>query len=422
MFTLKQTAIAWAAIALATASAAAGDDVSELLSGAKRTRSVQYSSTGRRISVWRNVSSQEPGSSDQENPFDAPDYADSSEGRPNEPLQQSSPTQDFCNTCGDCTCDGCGTCDACCGCSFCPRSYIFGEYLYLQPVGADMAHAIQQNGVGGPGTTPDGRVGVLNPQFAPAYRVGFGKAIGGCATIGAAYTNFHSHTTDTLSAPNDPFTEVGGTVSSLVLHPNSVNAGSTSSLVDATYDIDFQLADIEYRRLVAANCTGAGYFTAGARYAKLQQQFSQIGNFSPPTGTIETTTNIIFEGAGFRTGLDGERRIGGSRFSAYGKGFLSLMFGEFKSDYRQLNTTTTIVQAASNWQDNRVVPILEYEVGFHWTSFSGRWQATAGYYSAFWFNTISTGDFVRAVQTSDFLNLGQTIAFNGLVTRLEFRF
>ena len=98
------------------------------------------------------------------------------------------------------------------------------------------------------------------------------------------------------------------------------------------------------------------------------------------------------------------------------------MFGEFKSDYRQLNTTTTIVQAASNWQDNRVVPILEYEVGFHWTSFSGRWQATAGYYSAFWFNTISTGDFVRAVQTSDFLNLGQTIAFNGLVTRLEFRF
>jgi hypothetical protein len=98
------------------------------------------------------------------------------------------------------------------------------------------------------------------------------------------------------------------------------------------------------------------------------------------------------------------------------------MFGDFKSNYQQLNTTTTIVQATSNWQDNRVVPILEYEVGFHWTSFSGRWQASAGYYSAFWFNTVSTGDFVRAVQTSDFLNLGQTIAFNGLVTRLEYRF
>jgi hypothetical protein len=68
------------------------------------------------------------------------------------------------------------------------------------------------------------------------------------------------------------------------------------------------------------------------------------------------------------------------------------------------------------------VPILDYEVGLRWTSCNGHWQVGTGYYTAFWFNTVTTGNFVRAVQFNDFTNVDKTIAFTGLTTRVEFRF
>lgn len=331
---------------------------------------------------------------------------------------------------GDCASggceDGCETgCEDGCGMPCCEtpfwthRTYLFGEYLYLLPTDVDMAHAIQQNGVGGPGTVPAGAVGVLQPGFTSAYRAGFGVAIGCNATIAASYSNFHTHTTDTLAAP---LGIVGGTVASLVFHPESLNAGSTSSLVDASYGLHYQLADIEFRRLLSGSCKHAVNYSVGVRYGKLQQGFLQIGNFAPPTGTIQTTSDIDFEGVGLRAGLDGEHRLGYSGFAGYGKLSMNVLFGEFRSSFLQLDTTTTDVQANSTWNDRRVVPLLDYEVGISWTSRNGHWRASTGYYTAFWFNTITTGQFVQAVQTADFVDLGETMVFNGLVSRVEFRF
>jgi hypothetical protein len=289
--------------------------------------------------------------------------------------------------------------------------------LYLLPTDADMAHAFQQNGVGGPGTVPDGRVGVVQPDFTPAFRAGFGVALGCNASLGASYSRFDSHATDELEAPAG----VGGNVASLVLHPGSLNAGSTSSLVNAALDIDYQTADVEYRRLLSTNFKHAVNYGVGVRYGKLQQEFFQIGDFSPPTGTIETTTDITFEGVGLRAGLDGEHRLGCTGFAGYGKLFMNVLFGEFQSNYTQFNITTDSVQALSNWDDRRVLPVLEYEVGLSWTSRSGHWRTTSGYYTAFWYNTVTTGQFVQAVQNADFVDVGETIAFNGIVTRIEFR-
>jgi Legionella pneumophila major outer membrane protein precursor len=315
-------------------------------------------------------------------------------------------------------CEECSRCDCCCTPFWTHRSYIFGEFLYLQPMGADIAYAIQQNGVGGAGTVPAGRVGVVDQPFTPAYRVGFGKALNDCASIGASYANYHSHGDDVLFAPEG----LGGTVASLVLHPNSTNAGSTSSVIEADEDIDFQLVDLEYRRIWHVGPMGAVNYVVGVRYGKLQQDFQQFGNFAPPVGAILTTTSIDFESAGLRTGLDVERQFGASRFSAYGKGFISLLFGKFNTNYTQLDTTTTIVQAQSNWRDGRVVPVLEYEVGVNWTSFGGHWRFSTGYYTAFWFNSITTGQYIQAVQNADFVGLSETISFDGLVARAEFRF
>jgi hypothetical protein len=176
------------------------------------------------------------------------------------------------------------------------------------------------------------------------------------------------------------------------------------------------------RRLFSGGCRHALNYVVGARYGKLQQNFRQIGNFSPPTGTIRTSTDIEFEGVGLRAGLEGEHRIGYSGFAGYGKLAMNVLFGEFHSNYLQFNQTTDETQANSNWDDRRAVPLLEYEVGVSWTSRRGHWRTTAGYYTAFWFNTITTGEFVQAVQNADFVDVGETIAFNGFVSRVEFRF
>ena len=101
---------------------------------------------------------------------------------------------------------------------------------------------------------------------------------------------------------------------------------------------------------------------------------------------------------------------------------MSVLFGKFNTDYTQQNTTTTVIEATSNWANQRVVPILDYEVGLSWISRSGRWRLSSGYYTAFWFNAITTPEYVQAVQNADFVHLGDTIAFTGLTSKVEFRY
>ncbi len=329
-----------------------------------------------------------------------------------------------CDSCGQQGCTGCGgrSCGSAGGCGggcmglctpwWAHRTSLFAQYLYLGPSGADVAYAQQQIG-----NTPFGRVGTVDQNFTSAYRAGFGVALGQCASVQAAYTNFHSHNVDSLSAPNLQ----GGNVRSLLLAPNTPNSSSTSSFLQAGNDIDFQTADVDYRHVLTASDRFVLNYSLGGRYGKLEQSFTQVGDFTSPSARVETATNITFEGGGARLGLDFMQRLGNTRFGVYGNGFLSVLFGKFNSQFGQFDLTNTTVQAATTWDDKRVVPVLEYELGINFTTFGG-WRSSVGYYSAFWFNTVSTSQFVQAVQSANFVNLGETITFNGLVTRLEYRF
>lgn len=329
------------------------------------------------------------------------------------------------SSCGSCGGNSCTSCENCCNpCKCCctnmwdHRTGAFGEFMYLRPFGANVSYGIQQNGVGGLGTAPAGDVGVISPQFDAGYRVGAEWAC--CCTSGirATYTNYQTETNDTLLQAGG----IGGTAASLLLHPGTISAASTFSELDAFQDIKFQLVDIDYSTLINECCSHAVNFNIGVRYAHLGEDFAQIGVFSGAEGEEDVFTRIRFDGVGLRTGLDGQWKIGDSRFAAYGWGFINVMFGEFASRYQQFNATTTTVEAASNWSDDRCVPILDYEVGLRWTSCNGHWQIGTGYYTAFWFNTVTTGDFVRAVQSNDFTHVDKTIAFTGFTTRVEFRF
>ncbi len=318
--------------------------------------------------------------------------------------------------CESCPCDDC--CCDCCTSLFEHQPGLFADYLYLRTFGVDMAHGTQQNGVGGQGTVPFGDVGTVQPQFESAFRVGYHRPCGCRAGITVAYTQYESNATGQLDAAQG----IGGTAASLVLVPGTVTAGTTFSQLFADYSIDFKLADVDYTVLLIDSKRVGINFDLGVRYANLQQDFSQLALFAQPLGDRHTTTDINFDGVGLRSGFEGAWQLRDSRFSAYGKGFINVLFGEFSSRYSQLNVTTTDLEATSHWVDARVVPILEYEVGLDWTSCNGCWRLGAGYYTAFWFNTVATPKYIQAVQANSFTNVSETITFTGLVAHVEYRF
>jgi hypothetical protein len=327
-----------------------------------------------------------------------------------------------CSPYGSCDCTTDCNCADCCGpsCSWGHCTSFWGEGLYLHATGADMVHAQQQNGIGGAGTVPYGKIGAVDPNYEPGFRIGGVLGLSDTSSFGASYMFYESSAVDTIVPPDVP--GGGGAVGSLVHHPGAAITASVGP-VNAQYDIDFQLAEFECRRLIFGDSCGYLNYSVGARFAHLEQEFSQTGIFSAGTfGTINTATEIDFDGGGAMFGLDGERRIGRRGLSLYGNVGVSPMVGQFSSDYLLFNDTTDTVLALAQWKDDRFVTLLDFELGLAWTSCNQKWRVSGGYLAQFWFNTLTTPEFVDAVQANEYADRGDTLSFDGATARIERRF
>lgn len=299
------------------------------------------------------------------------------------------------------------------------RSSVFGDFLYLHVTDADVAHAQQQNGIGGAGTVPFGRIGTVDPDHEPGFRVGFNKALSNCSSLAASYSYYESQAIDLLVPPVIP--GGGGAVGSLVHHPGAAITASVGP-VNSTYDIDFQLAEIEYRSLWRSGSRYAINWSLGARYGHLEQDFSQTGIFGGgSTGTIDTFTNVDFDGGGLKFGLDGERRIGCGGFSLFGRLAVSPMSGTIQADYTMNNSTTDVLLAQAVWKDDRMITLLDYEAGISWTGPCRKWRISTGYMASYWFNAVTTAEFINTVQANSYDSVDDTIVFEGLTARVERR-
>jgi hypothetical protein len=297
------------------------------------------------------------------------------------------------------------------------RTSIFAEYLYLHPRGIDLAHATQQDGTGGAGTVPFGRVGVLDPSAEAGIRTGFSFCLDSCSSLAATFSHFESTARDSLDVPVGPGNPAVG---SLVQHPGATLVGSTGP-VTAAYGIDFDIVDFDYRRLICGSEDGYLNYSLGVRYGRLEQNFIQQGVFTGGGGSVRTTTDIDFDGVGVRFGLDGERRIGCGAWTFYGKSSISALAGEYRSNYLMVNTTTVTTLAIVDWQDDRFTGVFDYELGFAWRDCCNRWKLSVGYTAAYWFNTVTTPEFIRAAQSGNYVDLGDTVSFDGLTARVEYQ-
>ena len=288
---------------------------------------------------------------------------------------------------------------------------VFGEFLYLKPTNVGVTHAQQQFDPG----VPFGQVVSTDFNYEPGVRIGGDLAVSSHSSIAASYTYFESNASSSVGPPT--LNGATGEVGSLVQFPDLGILGADAGVV-ASSEFDFQLADLEYRTRLRQ---GQQYWINGGiglRYGQLEQSFAQTGNFDV-VGEIDTTSTVDFNGGGVKFALDGGRNIGSRGFSIYGRTSLSPLAGSYRSTYSMFNDDldTTLVQ--SNWKDDRITTLLDYEVGLAWTGPRGRWRFAAGYTQAFWFNAVTTAEYIDAVQTSNYSGMSDTIMLNGLTARVE---
>ena len=135
-------------------------------------------------------------------------------------------------------------------------------------------------------------------------------------------------------------------------------------------------------------------------------------------------TDVNFDGAGIRLGLEGERTANCCNVFVYGKASASFLGGEFQGNYLQSSADNPAI-AETDWREARLVSILDCEVGVGWTSCDGHVRASAGYMVSGWLNVVKTPEFIAAVQANQYHGPdkidGNALVFDGLVTRLEVR-
>jgi hypothetical protein len=326
----------------------------------------------------------------------------------------------------DCGCDSCGyggsqcgslcnrTCPRCCGVGA-HRTGFYGEFLYLRARNADVAYAVPIDGpIVAPVANPLqlGNYGVLDPDYSPGFRGGFNVCLDTVSSIDIRYTFFESLTDSAIK------TEPPLVLRSLVAHPSSSSAASDYLSATAQLEIDFDVVDLTYRHALLCNELCSANWVLGARYAKLEQQFNSefVG-----LGSETVSTDIDFDGGGVRLGLETERYSCRNQLHVYARGYANFLAGRFRGSYFQGQSfDPTVVN--TEWEAGRIVPILDLEAGVGWTSHSGKVRLAGGYMVNAWFNTLTTQEFVQAVQGNDLVDLGQTMTFDGLNARIEYRF
>lgn len=320
---------------------------------------------------------------------------------------------------GEPPCDGhCESgCSDCCGLGggFEHCWYFYGEFLYLRPRDSEVAWAAPIDGpiIGGGAANPIQirPLGVADMDYQPGWRGGIQYNTSECSGFNVQYALYEASTNDSLgiAAPN--------VIRSLVSHPGTQTAAQDFLQGDAHYNINYNVLDFDYRKLVWYDYDYQVGYLAGIGAVQLEQTF--VANFAG-AGTEQVQTDIDFYGAGGRFGLFGEYAIN-NRFRFYSKGTGSWMAGEFRADYDQRQSfDPQVVDTA--WKGGRIVGIYDLEFGMKWISRCGNYSANVGYLYSAWTNVLQTDEWIKGVRTNSFIDMDSTMTFDGLVARFEARF
>lgn len=296
--------------------------------------------------------------------------------------------------------------------------HLFGEFLYLQlNDAATVSYALPFDGVFPPmpPPVPTGPVATVDPDFDIGFRAGGGYAWTAATELTGMYTWYQSDTTSSIGPAAAPLL-------ALVVHPSTASAATVYTSASAASNLTLQMGDVDYRRTLGDDWLRTSY-AIGGRFVDMEQSFSALftGVIAPTMQDV--TTNIDFVGGGIRLGMANDLISQSSGFFSYANGFASFIAGEFSSSFLQTDAAAmpTIVAATAR-DDSRIVPILDIELGLGWETDDRSWRFSAGYLFSAWFNVVTTEEFIRAVHTNQYAGLSDTLTFDGLVGRVDWRF
>jgi hypothetical protein len=307
-------------------------------------------------------------------------------------------------------------CAAACDPGCCTKWRFFGDMLYLRPASDKISFAVPINGAitQPPGTPPVevGKTAVADIDFQPGFRFGFSRAVGCNADVAITYTYFDGDA-NASTAIDDPFV-----LRSLVNHPGTTIAPTDFLEASASAVTRFHLVDVDYRRSIYCDSCSDLRYLAGVRYAHLDQSFASV---LTNVTTLETVdTDINFDGFGLRVGLEGERRACSGIFVT-GRGTASFVGGRFRNEYLQGDNFRGLV-VDTGWKEDRLVSMLDLELGLGWASASNRFRIVGGYMVSAWYNTLRTNSLINSIRQTDEVDLHDTLTFDGFFTRAEVRF
>ncbi|MGI9472515.1 MAG: Lpg1974 family pore-forming outer membrane protein [Rubripirellula sp.] len=316
----------------------------------------------------------------------------------------------------DSACDACGESSNYCCCQpwWAHRCGVFAEFLLLRPGSTDFIYAVEQNDVT-PGAFPTGPVGRVNIDSSAGGRLGFSICASQCTSLEVIYTGWEGSTSDSITANG------GNVLNSQVVHPSGVTTGSTSLVSSADYSMDFQTLDLAYRHIWRANDCYAINWMGGFRYGNMTQDLTARQDVATATGLVTVDTDVDFDGFGLLLGLDAERRSCRTGLMCYSKALTSFLAGDWKGRYRQTEQIGLGV-VGNEYEDYRVTPVMELELGIGWRSPCGRCRASVGYLTTAWYDAVSTREYVNAVRSNNYVNVDETITFSGLTAGLEANF
>jgi len=338
-----------------------------------------------------------------------------------------------CDSCGGGGCDSCsGGCDSCggggqlmCG-SLCTRkcpeccgvgthySYIYGEFLYMRSRKSEVTYAVPSNGPIVPGGIPIqvGDFGVIDSGYDIGFRAGANIALDTVSSLNVRYTYWSNDESDEISVASP------GALESMVAHPSTINAASTTLAAKADHRMDLQYIDADYRHLLKCCDVFSANYVIGGRYANLDQGFDSEFLKQP---TESVWTDIDFEGGGLRLGLETQRYSCRNQLHVYANGYASFLAGRFRAHYLQGSSVDPVIVDAE-WEGDRIVPIIDFEAGVGWTSISGKIRLNAGYMASAWFNTMTTQSWIDGIQANDFSDVCKSLWFDGLQARVSYCF
>lgn len=293
------------------------------------------------------------------------------------------------------------------------RCEAFGGFLFLRPGNAGVLYSVEQNGTDPLTASPTGPVGIVDPDTDTGFFAGFAWALSPVSSVVARYTWFDANDSNSLRA------SAGRVLAAQVTHPSVANCGDTSVASNADMSIEFQLVDVDYRRLLHCGDVQTLNWLAGVRYGHLEQDFASRQTIGVATGVTNVTTNIDMDGFGLTLGLDGQAVHHWSGLSLYGRGLASFVSGEFKASFLQVNQFGGTAAIRNRYEDFRIVPMLETEIGLGWMSPSTRLRVSGGYQVAAWFNTINTAGYIQGFKFARLDDVSDTLTFNGWTLKFE---